>query len=126
MEGDSPTGNNDDGSTREILASPSFGANIQEISDRRGCSAGNCHGSATSGALTLTSGASHGNLVGVTSSLESPTIRVVAGDAVNSYLVMKLEGTQSGGLQMPRGLGALDNIDLTNIKNWIDNGAANN
>ena len=60
------------------------------------------------------------------SSLESPKIRVVAGDAVNSYLVMKLEGTQSVGLQMPRGLGALDNIDLTNIKNWIDNGAANN
>ena len=35
--GDSPTGNNDDdgGMTREILASPAFSANIQEIFDRR-------------------------------------------------------------------------------------------
>ena len=37
-----------------------------------------------------------------------------------------LEGRQSVGLQMPRGGTPLDNIDLTNIRNWINNGAPNN
>ena len=52
--------------------------------------------------------------------------RAIPGDAANSYLVIKLEGTQSVGSRMPIGGSALDNIDLTNIKNWINNGAENN
>ena len=79
------------------------------------------------GGLTLSSNAatSHGNLVGVA----SPTtgeIRVIANDATNSYLVKKLEGTASAGSRMPIGGSALDNTDLTNIKNWINTGAPNN
>ncbi|HBD99465.1 MAG TPA: hypothetical protein DC060_14865 [Gemmatimonadetes bacterium] len=59
----------------------------------------------------------------------SPTtgeIRVIANDATNSYLVKKLEGTASAGSRMPIGGSALDNTDLTNIKNWINTGAPNN
>ena len=39
---------------------------------------------------------------------------------------MKPENRQSVGQQMPRGETQLDAIDLTNIKNWINNGAPNN
>ena len=52
--------------------------------------------------------------------------RVLPGDAENSYLVIKLEGRQLVGLQMPLDADPLDEIDLTNIKNWINNGAPNN
>ena len=122
--GDSPTGGTE--GNREILANPAFGANIQEIFDRRGCAASGCHVSGGFGPMTLTSGSSYGNLVNVVSAGEPPIIRVVPNDADNSYLVIKVSGTQTFGGRMPLGLGALDNIDMTNIRNWINNGAPNN
>jgi len=74
-----------------------------------------------------TAATNHGVLVDVASP-RSGEIRVIAGDAQNSYLVKKLEGRQGNGngSQMPLGGAALDNIDLTNIKNWINTGAPNN
>lgn len=124
--GGGDTGGNTGGSTRTIKTNPAFGADIVEIFTRRGCASGSCHGGGAGG-LTLSSNAatSHGNLVGVA----SPTtgeIRVIANDATNSYLVKKLEGTASAGSRMPIGGSALDNTDLTNIKNWINTGAPNN
>ena len=53
-------------------------------------------------------------------------LRVKPDDATNNYLVIKLEGRQNFGVQMSVSGSALDNIDLTNIKNWINAGAANN
>ena len=53
-------------------------------------------------------------------------VRVIVSDAVNSYLVKKLEGTAGVGSRMPLGGSPLDNIDLTNVKNWINQGAKNN
>ncbi len=126
----SPTapGTDDDGDTRVIKAEPSFGSDIQEILTRRGCTASNCHGNG-SGNLSLGSSAStnHGRLVGVTSP-NSGEVYVIANDAENSYLVKKLEGRQGSGngSRMPLGGSPLDNIDLTNIKNWINTGALNN
>ncbi len=114
--------------TRTIKANPSFSTDIMEIFSRRDCTASYCHGSGA-GALTLTSSAatSYGNLVGVTSPT-SGEVRVIVNDAANSYLVKKLEGTQGSGngSRMPFGASQLDNIDLTNIKNWINTGAINN
>ena len=52
--------------------------------------------------------------------------RVLPNDANNSYIVIKLEGRQTVGSRMPLSQSPLDNIDLTNIKNWINNGAPNN
>jgi hypothetical protein len=40
-------------------------------------------------------------------------------------VVIRLEGRQRIGLTMPFG-SSLDSIDLTDIKNWINNGALNN
>ena len=113
------------GGGRQVEANPSFNNIIQEIFDRRGCSGSSCHGVARSGALDLRVGNAHGNLVNIQALLE-PILRVIPGDADGSYLVIKLEGRQSAGSAMPRVGSPLDVIDLTNIKNWINQGAQNN
>ncbi len=117
-------GNGNNG-TRVIKAAPSFANDIQEIFNRRGCTASSCHGSAQSAGLNLQSGSSYANLVGVDATSENK-VRVIPGNADQSYLVIKLEGRQSVGARMPLVGAALDNIDLTNIKNWINQNAVNN
>lgn len=88
-----------------------------------------CHtggGGMLPASLNLTSvAASHANLVGVPS-VGSPALdRVTAGDADTSYLVHKLEGTQTDGTaQMPFGLMPLDQATIDAIREWIDNGAS--
>ncbi len=69
----------------------------------------------------------HSNLVGNPSTGSPSETLVIAGNAAGSYLVKKLEGA-SGivGSQMPLGGSPLDSIDLTNVKNWINQGAKNN
>lgn len=119
-------GDNGPGTTREILANPSFSRNITEIFTRRGCTAGSCHGTATSNNLDLRANAAYSNLVNVAAFGDGNEIRVIPGDAQNSYIVKKLEGRQTAGARMPLNGAPLDNIDLTNIRNWIDQGAANN
>ena len=111
---------------REILMNPSFVTDINPIFQTRGCASGACHGSGAGG-LTLTSSAAenYGRLVGVQAAGE-PFQLVAAGDAQNSYLVIKIEGRQTSGTRMPRGGNPLDAVDTGNIRNWIDNGAANN
>jgi hypothetical protein len=108
-----------------IEDTPSFSGTIQEIFERKGCTASSCHGTARSGGLRLTSGDSYDNLVNVEAVAE-PIVRVIPSDADGSYLVIKLEGRQSQGSAMPLSGTPLDNIDLTNIKTWINQGAQNN
>lgn len=110
---------------RVILANPAFAANIQEIFDRRGCAASGCHGDAAEAGLRLTSGASYADLVDVAATSEA-FLRVAPGDPENSYLVIRIEGRQAVGSRMPLNGAPLDNIDRTNIRNWIANGAPNN
>ena len=121
-----PTDERPVSSQREILAAPSFVTNINEIFQRRGCSSGSCHGNGASG-MTLGTGASgnYAAIVGVQASSEN-FLQVDPGDAANSYIIIKVEGRQAVGQRMPLGSGALDNIDLTNLRNWISNGAPNN
>ena len=103
---------------------PSFGSDIQSIFTAS-CASSLCHGAAASGGLILTSGQSYNQLVNVVSTGEPPKIRVIPGDAANSYLVIKIEGRQSVGGKMPSG-GSLNSVQIQNIKNWIGKGAANN
>lgn len=113
------------GGGRVVKADPSYGGDIQEIWDRRGCTASQCHGSGQQGALDLRSGNSHASLVNVVATAEN-VLRVIPGNAEDSYLVIKLEGRQTVGDQMPQSMAPLDSIDLTNVRNWIDQGAENN
>ncbi len=90
------------GDSRVIDANPLFAVDIQEIFTRRGCTASNCHGSSMQGALGLaTASASFLDLVNVASTGNANIDRVKPNDAVNSYLVMTLEG--DAGPRMPRG-----------------------
>ena len=68
----------------------------------------------------------HLNLVNVPAESESQFLHVKPLDAVNSYVIIRLENRQTVGLQMPGDGGRLDSIDLTNLKTWINNGAPNN
>ena len=113
---------------REIRVAPSFATDINEIFQRRGCSAGSCHGASSGQAgliLTASAAANYAMLVDVDAASENFK-RVLPNDANNSYIVIKLEGRQTVGSRMPLSQSPLDNIDLTNIKNWINNGAPNN
>ena len=87
-----------------------------------------CHsgaGASLPGVMNLTSRAStFAALVGVTS-LEVPALkRVTAGDPNNSYVIHKLEGTQTVGSRMPLGGPFLSQSDINLIRAWIQAGAA--
>ena len=62
---------------------------------------------------------------------QSSLMRVMAGDSNLSYLMHKLDGTQTaapangGGLSMPRGGPLLSQTDRDGIRAWIDSGAPN-
>jgi len=113
------------GATRVIVADPSFASVIQEIFTRRGCSASSCHGASQQAGMSLISGNAYANLVNVAAT-QASVDRVIPGNANDSYIIVKVEGRQTTGGRMPLGGSALDNIDLTNLKNWINQGAKNN
>jgi len=128
--GDGPTdpvGNNnggDGGDGPTVKADPSFAADIWDVLQRNSCTSSACHGTGQGGLVMSSAAGAYTNLVNVA----SPTtgeVRVIPGNANDSYLVKKLEGRQSAGNRMPVG-GQLSDTDLTNIKNWINQGAKNN
>lgn len=67
--------------------------------------------------------ASFASLVDV-ASFEVPTLlRVAVGEADNSYLIHKLEGTAAVGSRMPQGGPFLDQATIDVVRLWIDSGA---
>lgn len=87
-----------------------------------GCHTGN--GASLPGSMNLSSAsASFAALVNV-ASVESPSLkRVTPNDPVNSYLIHKLEGTQSVGSRMPLGGPFLSQASVDSVKAWINAGA---
>jgi hypothetical protein len=91
-----------------------------------------CHlpgGAAAATGLFLTDVAtSYANLVGRPSRLHAGATLVIPGDPDNSYIVRKLEGGPNiTGLRMPRTTGPfLTTGQMTVIRRWIKEGAANN
>lgn len=88
-----------------------------------GCSG--CHGA--SGGLNLSAANAYNNLVGVDAAGCSGEVRVIAGNAENSYLIKKIEGRQGagcGGTMHPSVSISATNIAI--IRQWIDDGALNN
>lgn len=81
------------------------------------------------GNLALNSSDAYANLVG-RPSVESALERVKAGSPDDSYLVRKIEGTQTDmggkGARMPLGIAALDAATIARIRAWIVAGAPNN
>ncbi|MDP2956914.1 MAG: hypothetical protein Q8N53_10885 [Longimicrobiales bacterium] len=109
--------------TPTVKPDPSFATDIVPIFSREGCTFGGCHGAPIQANLNLSS-SPYTALVNVPSS-QTAELRVIPGNAIASYLVKKLEGRASVGERMPVGT-QLSATDLTNIKNWINQGAKNN
>ncbi len=128
--GDSPVGSeagDPDAGERVVKAAPSFVEDIQPIMDRWGCAQSTCHG-AGQGGLRLTSDPATNwrALVNVPSTNQREFLRVEPYDAQNSYVIMLFENRQSPLFPpMPDG-GPIDDVDLTNFRRWIDQGAAFN
>jgi hypothetical protein len=79
-----------------------------------------------SGMNFSSTGDSFAALVGVTSIQVSALDRVEPGNPDDSYLIRKLEGTQSVGMRMPQGGPFLDQDTIDTIRQWISDGAPNN
>lgn len=129
-EPDDNTGSGGNGSTgttgRQVIAEPSFSTHIQDIFQRNGCTVSGCHGAFPATGLDLRAGAAYEALVNVASTQAESRFLVVPNDAENSWLIVKVEGRQTIGQRMPIDRPALDTIDRTNLRNWIDTGAPNN
>lgn len=77
--------------------------------------------------LNLLPDVAYAQLVGVASVQKPGAVRVVPGDAANSYLIPKLEGGDIVGQRMPRTSGPfLTEGQVLIIRRWIDQGARNN
>ena len=92
-----------------------------------GCATPQCHSSQSrASGLVLEKDSSYANIVGVPSR-QVPAMNLIApGDPAQSYLLRKLQGTQtsvggSGG-QMPPG-GATDPALISNVQTWTEEGA---
>ena len=92
------------------------------------CALADCHATESAAAgLVLESDLSYGNLVDHPSTQVPRLVRVRPGQADSSYLVQKLQGTQTtvggSGERMPKG-GQVDPGFLDRLRRWIWNGAA--
>ena len=83
-----------------------------------------CHGGANPAAGQDLSSleVSTANLINIDSS-NALFKRVLPGSAENSYLYLKIRGDNRAGARMPLGQPALDEKNITAIKQWIDEGA---
>lgn len=105
----------------------SFSGEVLPIFTSAGCAASRCHSaSQKSGGLELTASVAYDQLVNVNSSEVGSLKRVLPGDALNSYLLMKLEGRQTVGGRMPLGQAPLSSRNFQVIETWIDEGAEDN
>ena len=122
--------NDDGGTTGDVPGGESGGGEAtvfeQEVLPILQAQCG-CHaGGAPSAGLDLNANAAYGELVGGSSSSALPM--VTPGSADDSYLVHKLQGTQSsvaggGGNIMPPGGSGLPAADIQVVIDWINDGA---
>jgi len=99
-------------------------ASIQDNVFSVNCAVPGCHGGAgAQQGLRLDPGFSAGNLINVPSPRDSNLIRVVPGDPDASFIIQKLQGTQTLGDRMPDGGPYLTTAKVNVIRQWIQDGA---
>lgn len=126
-------------------AAVSLRAEVQPIFNSS-CARSFCHAAPLAGPMSLEPGATFAQNVGVPSCQAPPLRRVEPGSSAASYLVMKLEGTQSSlqagggclacttifgtisdcGVRMPLGGAPIADAQIQLIRRWIDEGAPDN
>jgi len=88
------------------------------------CAISGCHGGGTvQQGLRLDPGFSAANLINVPSPRDPKLIRVIPGNPGASFLIQKLEGTQTLGDRMPQFGPYLAQATIDEIRLWIQNGA---
>ena len=98
----------------------SIQANIFSVN----CATSGCHGGGTvQQGLRLDPGFSAANLINVASPRDANLIRVIPGNPDASFLIQKLEGTQTLGDRMPQFGPYLPQATIDEIRLWILNGA---
>lgn len=106
---------------------PSF-STIQTTIFNTSCALSGCHaGSNPQQGMDLSEGAAYEAIVGVRSNERPDLFRIEPGDPDQSYLVMKIEGSQGivGG-RMPLGRPPLSNNQITLVRDWVLDGAPEN
>jgi hypothetical protein len=100
-------------------------ASIQDNVFTVNCAVSGCHrGAGAPYGLQLDPDFSAGNLIRVPSGQDPNLIRVVPGDPDASFLIQKLDGTQTVGERMPAGGPPyLTTATINVIRQWIQNGA---
>lgn len=100
-----------------------FSDEIQTIFDHN-CTS--CHaGENAAAGLDLSEGGSYDNLVN-TSSTFNGLILVLPGNSESSVLYLKVIGDPQTDDRMPLSGSSLSDVQISNIKTWIDEGAENN
>jgi hypothetical protein len=123
LEQAAPTGPGGGGGGGPVVIGLVTPANIQAVFDAH-CVF--CHGgNDPSGGQNLgTAKYSYANLINIPANDDSTYVRVLPGDPVNSYLVMKLKADpRIHGASMPLGDPPLDTATLNAISLWIAQGA---
>ncbi len=88
------------------------------------CAVSGCHSGADAPqGLQLEQGLSARNLINVPSPRDSHLLRVIPGNPDGSFIIQKLEGTQTLGQRMPRGGPFLPQSTIDVIRQWITSGA---
>jgi hypothetical protein len=88
------------------------------------CAKSGCHGGASAQqGMQLDPGFAYGNLVNIASPRDPNQIRVIPGNPDNSFIIHKIEGTQTLGDRMPQGGPYLPQSTIDVIRQWIANGA---
>jgi len=99
-------------------------ASIQDNVFTVSCAVPGCHGGAgAQQGLRLDPGFSAGSLINVASPRDPNLIRVVPGNPDASFLIQKLDGTQTLGDRMPDGGPYLTTATVNVIRQWIQDGA---
>lgn len=109
--------------TDQPVAMPSFARDIQPVFTAR-CALAGCHITATQANLGLVltdPQTSLAHLVNVDAVEITGFKRVAPGDSANSYLIIKLDA-----FEMPKAGPPLSQGTRDTIRNWIDQGAADN
>src|SRR5258706_369543 len=99
-------------------------ASIQTNVFNVNCAVPGCHGGAgAQHGMRLDPGFSAGNLINVPSGQDPNLIRVIPGDPDASFIIQKLDGTQTVGVRMPDGGPYLTTAKINVIRQWIQDGA---
>ncbi len=102
-------------------------SDLQTSVFNQSCALSGCHlGANASLGLNLQAGQAFSNLVDVDAVFDGNFKRVVAGNADDSYLFMKITNdSRIQGAQMPLG-GSLTQAQIDAVREWIEAGAKNN